>query len=60
MTGYWNTYKLDIPMAMVMAIGMAMAMVMMSSKRKPPWIPPSQDEAHNTVAGCGFHTDYCV
>jgi hypothetical protein len=44
MTGYWNAYKLDIlPMAM------AMAMVMMSSKRKPPSIPPSQDEAHTMI-----------
>jgi len=56
MTGYWNTYKLDIPMAMAMA----MAMVMMSSERKPPSIPPSQDEAHITIADCGFHRDCCV
>jgi len=44
MTGYWNAYKLDIlPMAM------AMAMVMMSSERKPPSMPPSQDEAHTMI-----------
>ena len=40
MTGYWNAYKLDIPMAM------AMVMVMVTSERKPPSILPSQDEAH--------------
>ena len=28
---------------------MAMAMAMMSSERKPPWIPPSQDEAHTMI-----------
>jgi hypothetical protein len=44
MTGYWNAYKLDIPMQLPMA--MAMAMIMMSSERKPPSMPPSQDEAH--------------
>jgi len=41
MTGYWNAYKLDIPMAM--------AMVMMSSERHPPSIPPSQDETHTII-----------
>jgi hypothetical protein len=41
MTGYWNAYKLDIPMAM--------AMVMMSSERKPPSMPPSQDETHTMI-----------
>jgi hypothetical protein len=43
MTGYWDAYKLDIPMAM------AMAMVMMSSERKPPSLPPSQDETHTMI-----------
>jgi hypothetical protein len=28
---------------------MAMAMAMMRSERKPPWIPPSQDEAHTMI-----------
>jgi hypothetical protein len=45
MTGYWDAYKLDIPMqwhmAMAMAMAMAIAMVMMSSKRKPPSMLPS-------------------
>jgi len=45
MTGYWDAYKLDIPMQWPMA----MAMVMMSSERKPPSMPPSQDEAHTTI-----------
>jgi len=53
MTGYWNAYKLDIPMqlpmAMAMAIAMAMAMVMISSERKPPSMPPSQDKAHSMI-----------
>jgi hypothetical protein len=43
MTGYWDAYKLDIP------IVMAMAMVMMSSERKPPSLPPSQDETHSMI-----------
>jgi hypothetical protein len=62
MTGYWNAYKLDIPMQlpMAMAIAMAMAMVMISSERKPPSMPPSQDEAHIMIADCGLHRDYCV
>jgi len=41
MTGYRNAYKLDIPMVM--------AMVMMSSERKPPSMPPSQDETHTMI-----------
>jgi len=41
MTGYWNAYMLDIPMAM--------AMVMMSSERKPPSMPPSQHETHTMI-----------
>ena len=53
MTGYWNAYKLDIPMAMAMA----MAMAMMSSERKPPSMPPSQDEAHTMI---GDHTKITV
>jgi len=47
MTGYWNAYKLDIPMQRPMA--MAMAMMIISSERKPPSMPPSQDEAHNMI-----------
>jgi hypothetical protein len=39
MTGYWNAYKLDIPMAMVM----------MSSERKPPSMPLSHDEGHTRI-----------
>jgi len=58
MTGYWNAYKLDIPMQWPMA--MAMAMMMMSSERKPPSMPKSQDETHTMIADCGFHRDYCV
>jgi hypothetical protein len=51
MTGYWNAYKLDIPMQlpMAMAMAMAMAMMMMSNERKPPSMPPSQDTAHTIV-----------
>jgi hypothetical protein len=26
-----------------------MAMAMMSSERKPPWMPPGQDEAHTMI-----------
>jgi len=44
MTGYWDTYKLDIPMPL------AMVKVMMSSERKPPSMPPSQDVAHTMIA----------
>jgi len=40
-TGYWNAYKLDIPMQSPMA--------MMSMERKPPSMPPSQDEAHTMI-----------
>jgi hypothetical protein len=43
MTGYWDTYKLDIPMQL------AMAMAMTSSERKPPSMPPSHDEAHTRI-----------
>ena len=45
MTGYWNDYKLDIPMQSPMA----MAMAMMSSAWKPPSMPPSQDDAHTMI-----------
>jgi len=45
MTGYWNAYKLDIPMQSPMA----MAMVMVTSERMPPSILPSQDEAHALI-----------
>jgi hypothetical protein len=45
MTGYWDAYKLDIPMLSPMA----MALAMMSSKRKPPSMPPSQDEADTEI-----------
>jgi len=51
MTGYWNAYKLDIPMAM------AMAMAMMSSERKPPSMPKSQD---NTYPMIGDFTEITV
>ena len=37
-------------MAMAMAMVMAMAMAMMISERKPPSLPPSQDETH-TMSG---------
>jgi len=47
MTGYWDTYKLHIPMRWPMA--MAMAMVMISIERKPPSLPPSQDETHTVI-----------
>jgi hypothetical protein len=49
MTGYWDAYKVDIPMQLPMAIAMAMAMVMMSSERKPLSMPLSQDEAHTII-----------
>jgi hypothetical protein len=39
MIGYWNIYKLDIPMQWPMAM-----LIMMSNKRKPPSRLPSQDE----------------
>jgi hypothetical protein len=45
MTGYWNAYKLDIPMQSPMA----MAMAMMSSEQKPPSMPPSHDKAHTMI-----------
>ena len=45
MTGYWHAYKLDI----LMRRPMATAMAMMSSERKPPSMPPSQDEAHTMI-----------
>jgi len=51
MTGYWNAYKLDILMQlpMVMAKEMVRAIPMMSSERKPPSMPPSQDQAHTMI-----------
>jgi hypothetical protein len=51
MTSYWDAYKLDIPMHwhMGMAMAMAIAMAMMSSKRKPPSMPPSPDKAHTVI-----------
>jgi len=51
MTGYWDAYKLDIWMQLLMgmAMAMAMAMMMMSNERKPPSMPPSQDEAHTKI-----------
>jgi len=45
MTGYWDAYKSDIQMRRPMATVMAM----MSSERKSPSMPPSQDEAHTTI-----------
>ena len=45
MTGYWNAYKLDIPMQSPIV----MAMAIMSSELKPPSMPPSQDEAHTMI-----------
>jgi hypothetical protein len=36
-------------MAMAIAMAMAMAMAMMSSERKPPLMPPSQDKAHTMI-----------
>jgi hypothetical protein len=44
-TGYWNAYKLDIPMQ----CAMAMAMVVMNSERKPPLMLPSLDETHSII-----------
>ena len=54
MTRYWDAYKLDIPMQLPMAMAMAMVMEMammmiMISERKPPSMPPSQDEALTVV-----------
>jgi len=45
MTGYWNAYKLAIPMQSPIVMEMAM----MSRQRKPPSMPPSQDEAHTMI-----------
>jgi len=47
MNGYWNAYTLDIPMQKPMAI--AMTMMIISSERKPPSMPLSQDGAHNMI-----------
>ena len=44
MTGYWDAYKLDITMQWPMAMAMTN-----SSERKPPSMPPSQDEAHTMI-----------
>jgi len=41
MTCYWNVYKLDTPMKSPKA--------MMSSERKPPTMPPSQNEVHSII-----------
>jgi hypothetical protein len=49
MTGYWDGYKLDIPMQRAIVMAMAIVMVMMSSKRKPPSMPPSQDDAQTKI-----------
>jgi len=49
MTGYWDAYKFDIPMQWHMAMAMGIAMAMMSSERKPPSMPPSQDMAHSMI-----------
>ena len=50
MTGYWDAYKVNIPMQLpiMMALVMAMAMIN-SSERKPPSMQPSQDEAHTKI-----------
>lgn len=50
MTGYRDTYKLDIQMQWLMAMAMelAMAMAMMSSKRKPPFMPLSHNKPYVT------------
>jgi len=45
MTGYWNVYKLDIPMQS----RIAMMIAMMSWQRKLPSMLPSQDEAHGMI-----------
>jgi len=45
MTSPWNTYKLDTPMAMALA----MVMAMMSSERKPPSMPKSQDNTYAMI-----------
>jgi len=50
MTGYWNTYKLDIPMQL------PLAMAMMGCERKPPLTPPSRGWHYGWL----FHRDYCV
>jgi len=39
MTGYWDAYKLHIPVAMMM----------ISSEQNPPSMPPRQDEAHTRL-----------
>jgi len=50
MTGYWDAYKLVIPMVMATAM-------MNSSERKPPSMQPSQDEAHTMI---GHFTEITV
>jgi len=52
MIGYWDAYKLDMPMQLPMAMAMAMAMataMMNSSERKPPSMQPNQNEAHTMI-----------
>jgi len=49
MTGYWDAYKLDIPMQWLMAMTMTMAMAMTSSELMPPSMPPIQDESHTMI-----------
>jgi len=44
MTGYWNAYKLDIPIQWLMTM-----VITKSSERKPPSMPPSQAEAHTMI-----------
>lgn len=46
-TGYWDPYKLDMPMQWPMVV--AMVMVIMSSTPQPPWMQPSQDTAHTMI-----------
>jgi hypothetical protein len=46
MTGYWDTYQLDILMQL------AIEMVMTSSERPPPSMQPSHDEARIIIADC--------
>jgi len=45
MTRYWDSYRLDCPMQWPRA----MAIVMMSSEKKPPFLPPRHGEAHTML-----------
>jgi len=54
MIGYWNAYKLDIPMQLLMVMAMVQATAMMNtSEQNPLSMQPSKDEAHIVTGGVG-------